>query len=150
MAKTKWTLDTTHRELGCRIKHLMITSVSGSLRSFQVDAEADEADFTTAKISLRADMSSIFTNNEQRDAHVRTADFFEVEKYPELKFQSTRIEKTGDDNFILYGDLSLKGVSRPVKLNVEYSIVPKDSWDLERAGLVVTGKINRSDWGYNL
>lgn len=94
-------------------------------------------------------MDSISTNNDQRDAHLRNSDFFEVEKYPALKFTSTKLEKINSDTFSLFGDLTLKGITRPVKLNVEFNGVTKDPWGGERAGLVVTGKINRSDWGVN-
>jgi polyisoprenoid-binding protein YceI len=149
MATTKWVLDATHSELGFKIKHLMISSVSGSLKSFQAEVETDGVDFTTSQISLSADMASISTNNDQRDAHLRNSDFFEVEKYPELKFTSTKAEKIDSDTFVLSGDLTLKGVTKPVKLNVEFNGVTKDPWGGERAGFVVTGKINRSDWGIN-
>ena len=149
MATTKWVLDPTHSELGFKIKHLMISSVSGSLKSFQAEVETDGVDFSTAQISLSADMASISTNNDQRDAHLRNSDFFEVEKYPELKFTSTKAAKVDSDTFTLFGDLTLKGVTRPVKLNVEFNGVTKDPWGGERAGFVVTGKINRSDWGVN-
>ena len=149
MATTKWVLDPTHSELGFKIKHLMISSVSGSLKSFQAEVETDGVDFTTGQISLSADMASISTNNDQRDAHLRTSDFFEVEKYPELKFTSTKLEKIDSDTFALFGDLTIKGVTKPIKLNVEFNGVTKDPWGGERAGFVVTGKMNRSDWGVN-
>ena len=127
----------------------MISNVSGSLKSFEAEVETHGVDFTTAQISLSADMASISTNNDQRDAHLRNSDFFEVEKYPELEFTSTKAEKIDSDTFTLFGDLTLKGVTRPVKLNVEFNGVAKDPWGGERAGFVVTGKINRSDWGIN-
>ena len=146
MATTKWVLDPTHSELGFKIKHLMISSVSGAFKSFRADVTTESEDFTTAQINLSADMTSISTNNEQRDAHLRNSDFFEVEKYPELKFTSTRLEQTGTDTFTALGDLTLKGVTKPVKLNIEYNGITKDPWGGERAGFVVTGKINRSDW----
>ncbi len=149
MATTKWVVDPTHSELGFKIKHLMISSVSGSLKSFQAEVETQGEDFTTAQISLSGDMASISTNNDQRDAHLRNSDFFEVEKFPELNFTSTKLEKTGNDTFALFGDLTLKGVTRPVKLNLEFNGVTKNPWGGERAGFVVTGKINRSEWGVN-
>jgi polyisoprenoid-binding protein YceI len=149
MAKTKWVVDPTHSELGFKIKHLMISNVSGSLKNFEAEAEMDEADFSSAKINLSAEMASLTTNNEQRDNHLRTSDFFEVEKYPELKFRSARIEKINNDNYVLYGDLTLKGVTKPVKLNVEYNGLTKDPWGGERAGFLIIGKINRSEWGVN-
>ena len=149
MTKTKWVVDPTHSELGFKIRHLMISNVSGSLKNFEAEAEMNEADFSSAEITLTAAMASISTNNEQRDAHLRTSDFFEVEKYPELKFTSTKIEKIDSDTFDLYGELTLKGVTKPVKLNVEFNGVTKDPWGSERAGFVVTGKISRSEWGVN-
>lgn len=149
MSKTKWLLDQTHSELGFKIKHLMITNVSGSFKNFNAIVETREEDFSTAQIKLTAEMASIFTNNEQRDNHLRTSDFFEVEKYPELKFKSTKVEKIDSDTFALYGELTLKGVTKPVKLNVEFNGVTKDPWGVERAGFLVTGKINRSNWGVN-
>ncbi len=149
MAKTKWQLDPKHSELGFKIKHLMITHVTGFINSFQADGETDDDDFSTAKIRLKADMNSIQTNNEQRDAHLRNADFFAADKYPELIFESTGVEKIDDENFHLYGNLTLKGISRPVQLHVEYNGITKDPWGSERAGFTVTGKIKRSQWGIN-
>lgn len=147
MAKTKWLLDPMHSELQFKIKHLMISNVSGAFKNFHAEVETEEEDFRTSKISLVAEMDSISTNNEQRDAHLRTSDFFEVEKFPELKFKATKIEKTDSDIFALYGELTLKGITKPVKLNVEFNGTTKDPWGGERAGFLVTGKINRADWG---
>jgi polyisoprenoid-binding protein YceI len=147
MTKTKWLLDPMHSELQFKIKHLMISNVSGAFKNFHAEVETEEEDFSTAEINLVAEMDSISTNNEQRDAHLRTSDFFEVEKYPELKFKSTKIEKAGSDIFALHGELTLKGVTKPAKLNVEFNGTTKDPWGGERAGFVVTGKINRADWG---
>lgn len=149
MATTKWIVDPTHSELGFKIKHLMISHVSGTFRTFTAEAETIDEDFTTAKITLVADLASISTNNEQRDAHLRTSDFFEAEKFPQLTFRSTRIARLDDERFEMHGDLTLKGITRPVTLNVEYSGVTRDPWGGERAGFVVTGKIKRTDWGVN-
>src|SRR3954452_3013785 len=146
MAKIKWVLDPTHSEIGFKIKHLMISNVSGSFKSFAAEVETEDADFSTAQINLSVDMASISTNNEQRDAHLRNSDFFEVETYPELTFKSTKVEKTGDDTFAVSGELTLKGVTKQIKLNVEYNGVTKDPWGNERAGFVVSGKINRSEF----
>lgn len=149
MTKTKWLLDPIHSELQFKIKHLMISNVSGSLKNFSAEVETEEEDFSTAKINLTAQMDSISTNNDQRDAHLRNSDFFEVEKYPELKFKSTKVEKVDSDTFALHGDLTMKGVTKPVKLNVEFNGTTKDPWGGERTGFVITGKINRTDWGVN-
>lgn len=149
MAKTKWILDPMHSELQFKIKHLMISNVTGALKSFNGEVETEGEDFSTASISLAAQMDSISTNNEQRDAHLRNSDFFEVEKYPELKFKSTKVEKSDSGIFVLHGELTMKGVTKPVKLNVEFNGTTKDPWGGERAGFMVTGKINRADWGVN-
>jgi polyisoprenoid-binding protein YceI len=149
MATTKWTLDPFHSELGFKLKHLMISNVSGSFKNFMADVETEDDDFSTARIHLTAQMDSVFTNNEQRDAHLRTSDFFAVEHYPQLTFHSTRIEKAGDNKFTVWGDLTLKGVTKPVTLQVEASGVTNDPWGNERAGFTVSGKLNRKDWGVN-
>ncbi|HSF44752.1 MAG TPA: YceI family protein [Chitinophagaceae bacterium] len=149
MAKTKWVLDELHSELGFKIRHLMISNVSGTFRKFTVSAETDQEDFSTAKINLTAEMASVNTNNDQRDEHLRNSDFFEVENYPQLSFESTDVEKTDDNSFTLFGNLTMKGVTKPVKLEVEHSGVIKDNWGGERAGFTVTGKIRRTDWGVN-
>ena len=149
MAKTKWSLDPMHSELQFKIKHLMISNVSGALKNFQAEVESEDEDFTTAEISLTAQMDSISTNNEQRDTHLRNSDFFEVEKYPELKFKSTKVEKVDSNTFVVYGELTMKGVTKRIKLNAEFNGIVKDPWGNERAAFTVTGKINRTNWGMN-
>ena len=149
MTKTKWVLDPIHSELSFKIKHLMITNVSGSFKNFNAEVETEGEDFTTGEFNLTADVASITTNNEQRDAHLRNSDFFEVDKYPRMKFKSTRIHKVDGNTFSVSGDLTLRGITKPVILNVEYSGLTKDPWGNERVGFTVTGKINRSDWGVN-
>jgi polyisoprenoid-binding protein YceI len=147
MAKTKWLLDPTHSELGFKIKHLMITNVTGYFNKFRVEGETDNEDFSTAKIRLTAEMDSIDTHHEQRDAHLRNSDFFATDKHPEMIFESTGIEQVNNENFHLFGNLTLKDITRPVTLDVEYSGITKDPWGGERVGFVVTGKIKRSQWG---
>ena len=147
MANTRWVLDPTHSELGFKIRHMMITNVSGSFNEFFVESETNGEQLETAKIHARIRMSSIDTNNTQRDEHLRNSDFFEVETYPEMEFKSTRIEKQDKTNYTVHGQLTLKGITKPVGLHVEYSGVVKDPWGGERAGFSLTAKINRSDWG---
>ena len=149
MAHIKWSLDPTHSTLGFKVKHLMITNVSGSFKNFNAEVETDGTDFTTATIHLKAEIGSIDTNNTQRDGHLRSSDFFEAEKFPEMIFDSTKIEKVDEENYHVFGNLTMKGVTKPVKLNVEYSGVTNDPWGGERAGFVISGKINRTDWGIN-
>ncbi|MGJ7032668.1 YceI family protein [Niabella hirudinis] len=149
MAHAKWLSDLTHSELGFKIRHLMISNVTGSFRNFQVEVDTRGDDFSSAQIKLTARMDSVSTHNEQRDAHLRNADFFEVEKYPELEFVSTGITRKDVDTFDLRGNLTLKGITRPVQLRVEHNGTTKDPWGNERAGFFVTGKIERSQWGIN-
>jgi len=147
MANTKWVIDPTHSEIGFKIKHLMITNVSGKFDVFEAEVQTEGEDFTTAKIEAGIKSASINTNNLQRDEHLRNSDFFEVEKHPEILFTSTKIEKIDKDNFLLQGNLTLKGITKPVKLNVEYSGLTKDPWGGQRARFIITGKINRNDFG---
>ncbi|AYD48324.1 YceI family protein [Arachidicoccus soli] len=150
METTKWLLDPAHSELTFKIKHLMISNVSGAFKNFSAKAETEGMDFSKANINLTAEMNSISTNNEQRDAHLRNSDFFEVEKFPQLKFTSTQIEQTDDESFNLHGNLTMKGITKPVKLTMEFNGIMKDPYGQEKAGFLVSGKINRSDWGINM
>lgn len=147
MATTKWTLDLTHSELNFKIRHLMISNVSGAFTDFQVEMVTEDEDISTGTIRLLAKMDSVTTKNAQRDEHLRSADFFEVSKYPELKFVSTKIVKQDEENFDLYGNMTMKGITKPVTLHVEHSGITNDPWGGERAGFNITGKINRTDWG---
>ncbi|GEO08383.1 YceI family protein [Segetibacter aerophilus] len=149
MATTKWSLDPTHSEIGFKIKHLMISNVSGNFNKFDVQVETNGDNFENANVTANIDVASINTNNEQRDAHLRNADFFEVEKHPEITFTSTKVERVDDDTFNLYGNLIIKETTKPVKLSVEYSGVAKDPWGNVKAGFTINGKINRKDFGIN-
>jgi polyisoprenoid-binding protein YceI len=149
MTTTKWVIDPTHSEIGFKIKHLMITNVSGKFETFEAEVQTEGDDFTTAQIEAKIRTASINTNNLQRDEHLRNSDFFEVDKHPEILFSSTKVEKVDEENFVVYGNLSLKGIVKPVKLDVEYSGATKDPWGNQKAGFVISGKINRSDFGLN-
>ncbi len=147
MATTKWALDPTHAEIQFKIRHLMITNVTGSFGKFDASIETTDDNFDTSKISFSAEVDSLTTNNEQRDGHLKTADFFEAAKYPTLSFTSTRFEKVSGDDYTLYGDLSFHGVTKNIKLNVEHGGVIKDPWGMTRTGFTVEGKISRKDFG---
>ena len=127
----------------------MITNVSGRFEHFEAAFKTEEDDFTTAQIEARIKTASINTNNTQRDAHLRNSDFFEVEKHPEILFNSTKVEKIDNENLLLYGNLTMKGISKPVTLAVAFSGITKDPWGNERVGFTVQGKLNRKDWGVN-
>lgn len=147
MATTKWTLDPTHSELGFKIKHLMISNVSGAFTSFNVQTETEGDDFSKARVLASVEVASINTNNTQRDEHLRQADFFETTTHPSITFKSTRVERVDSDTFHVYGDLTIKETTRPVKLDVEYSGIAKDPWGNVKAGFTLAGKINRKDFG---
>jgi polyisoprenoid-binding protein YceI len=147
MAKETWVSDPTHSELQFRIKHLMISTVSGQFNQFSGTVETEGDDFATAKVHFKAAVSSISTNNEQRDAHLRTGDFFDAEKYPDVLFEGERMEKTGNDEYKLYGTMTMRGVSKKLVLDAEFGGITKDPWGNIRTGFSVTGKINRQDYG---
>jgi polyisoprenoid-binding protein YceI len=149
MATTKWIIDPTHSEIGFKIKHLMITNISGKFDSFEAEVQTEGEDFATAQVEAKIKTASINTNNLQRDEHLRNSDFFEVDAHPEILFTSTKVEKIDNYNFLLHGNLTLKGTTKPVKLNVEYSGTAKDTWGNQKAGFIITGKINRNDFGLN-
>jgi len=147
MAKETWVLDPTHSALGFRIKHLMISTVSGQFNQFSASVETEGDDFATAKVHFQAAVSSISTNNEQRDAHLKAGDFFDAEKYPDIVFEGEKMEKTGDDEYKLHGTITMRGVRKKLVLNVEFGGITKDPWGNTRTGFSVTGKINRQDYG---
>jgi polyisoprenoid-binding protein YceI len=147
MSATKWVLDPAHSELGFKIKHLMISNVSGGFAKFDVQTETKSEDFGDAQVVANIDVSSINTSNSQRDEHLRNADFFEAELHPKIVFNSTKVEKVDSDTFNVYGDLTIKNTTKPVKLSVEYNGIAKDSWGNVKAGFTVNGKINRKDFG---
>lgn len=148
MATKNWVLDPTHSEVHFKIKHLMITNVTGSFDIFTVSAKTEKEDFTKGKISFTADVNSISTGNEQRDGHLKSGDFFDAEKFPRIKFEATRAEAIDNDgSFDLYGDLTIRDVTKNVKLAVEFGGVVKDPYGNTKAGFTINGKINRKDFG---
>lgn len=147
METTKWTIDPAHSEITFKVKHLMISNVKGEFKTFQ--ATIDGEDFTNSTISVNIDAGSISTNNTDRDNHLKSGDFFEVEKYPKITFVSTSFKKAGDDEFKLAGNLTMKGTTREIELDVEFGGFMKDPYGNEKAGFSVNGKINRKDFGLN-
>jgi polyisoprenoid-binding protein YceI len=150
MANTKWSLDPTHSELQFKIKHLMISTVTGQFNQFSATVETEGDNFATAKVHFEAEVNSISTNNEQRDMHLKAADFFDAGQYPKVIFDGDRMERTGDDEFKLYGVITVRDVSKKLILNVEFGGITQDPWGNTRSGFSVTGKINRHDFGISL
>jgi polyisoprenoid-binding protein YceI len=143
---TKWAIDPSHSEIQFKVKHLMITTVTGSFKEFGAEAELEGDDLTNAQVSFWANTDSLFTNDEKRDDHLRSGDFFDCGKYPRLSFKSTSIEGGGSD-WKVTGDLTIKDVTKPVTLNVEWSGVARDPWGNTKAGLNLSGKIDRREFG---
>lgn len=146
---TKWVLDPAHSELIFRVRHLMISNVKGEFQKFDVSINSDGADFKDAKISVTIDAGSISTNNADRDAHLRSADFFDTENHQKLTFESTELNKLDDDNYQLKGLLGIKGTKKEVVLDVDFGGFIKDPYGNEKAGFSISGKFNRKDWGLN-
>lgn len=142
-----WKIDPAHSEIEFKVKHLMITNVTGHFAQFDATVNAEKDDFSDATVSFEADVNSISTKNTQRDEHLKSPDFFDAPNHPKLTFTSTAVEKLDADSFVLKGDLTIRGVTKPVALNVEYSGITVDPYGQTKAGFELTGKINRKDYG---
>jgi polyisoprenoid-binding protein YceI len=143
----QWKIDPAHSEIQFKVKHLMITTVTGHFKQFDLTLETETDDFTTAKkIEFTADINSINTNNEQRDTHLKSADFFNAEEYAQLRFVGTKYEAKGDEAK-LYGDLTIRGITKPITLNVEFGGIVVDPYGQTKAGFTVDGKISRKEFG---
>ena len=147
MATTKWIIDPTHSEVHFKVRHLMVSYVTGNFKQFNAEVETEGEDITTAKVRFSADVNSISTNNDQRDTHLKTNDFFDAENHPQLVFESNKLEKIDEENYKLHGTLTMRGVSKKIVLNVEYGGITQDPWGNTRTGFSASGKINRKDFG---
>lgn len=148
MATRTWAIDPIHSEVQFKIKHLMITNVTGSFNIFAASVATEDEDFSKAKISFTADVNSINTGNEQRDGHLKAPDFFDAATYPQIKFVATKADNIDNDgSYELYGDLTIRDVTKNVKLSVEFGGVVKDMYGNTKAGFTINGKINRKDFG---
>jgi len=146
-ADTKWVPDQAHTQVKFVVTHMVITEVSGIFKEFDFALTQPGEDFRGAKIEATIKTASIDTENEQRDNHLRGDDFFNAEKYPQIRFVSTRFEKTGDDTYRITGDLTIRDVTRPVALDAVYRGTLNDPWGNTKAGFRATGTINRQDFG---
>ncbi len=147
MSKVKWNMDPTHSELGFKVKHMMVTNLSGKFSDFNIQAASDDEQFSNPEISFSAKIASVNTGQEQRDTHLRSAEFFDAEVHPEMTFKASKMEKVSDENYKMHGDLTIKGVRKPVQLDVEFGGIGKDPWGNTKAGFTINGKIKRSDFG---
>lgn len=136
-----------HSEVQFKVKHLVISTVTGTFRNFDGGATTEHDDFDGAEVHFSLDVNSVDTNQEMRDTHLKSADFFEAETYPKIAFKSTSFKKVDDDEYLLTGDLTMKGVTKPVTLKAEYGGTAKDNYGNKKLGFEVTGKINRKEFG---
>lgn len=147
MTLTKWTVDSAHSSIDFSVRHMMIASVKGTFNNFSADIQANPEDLTTASIAFNVELASIDTRNRDRDNHLLSADFFDVENNPNMTFVASSIKKTDDNEYDVTGDLTLHGITRPETFKVLFEGQGKDPWGNEKVGFSAEGKINRSNYG---
>lgn len=139
-------IDAAHSDIIFKVKHLMITTVTGQFKTFDATLTAEADDFSDAVVTFTADINSVDTRNEQRDGHLKSDDFFAAEKFPELKFVSSSVSKT-DDGLVLKGDLTIRDVTKPIELKADYAGLMVDPWGQTKVGFEAEGKIKRKEFG---
>jgi len=144
---TTWKIDPAHSEINFKVKHLVVSTVTGHFSKFDASIETSKEDFSDAKINFEADINSISTKNEQRDAHLKSADFFDAEKHPKISFVSKSVKKISDHEMRIIGNLSLRGITKEITLDVIYNGTVAGFGGTEVAGFEVRGKVNRFDFG---
>ncbi len=147
MSTIKWELDSAHSEFQFRARHMVISSVSGKFEQFHVTAETERDNLESARIVASVETDSINTGTKDRDNHLRSDDFFNAEKYPEIVFKSTSLQKRNDEEYTLKGDLTIRENTKPISLEVEFGGKIKDPYGNQRMGFTVTGKISRKEYG---
>jgi polyisoprenoid-binding protein YceI len=143
-----WKIDAAHSEVGFAVKHMMISTVRGKFTSFEADVDLDPARLEAAKVTARVQAASINTNEDKRDGHLRSADFFDADKYPTLTFTSSKVTRSGDELEVV-GNLKIKDQEHPVTLKGEFTGPSKDPWGNTRVGFSLSGEIEREKWGLN-
>jgi polyisoprenoid-binding protein YceI len=146
-AQTTWKVDVSHSKIGFAVSHLVISETEGSFDVYDGTIVSKADDFTGAEINFSVDAASINTANADRDKHLKSADFFDAEKFPKLTFKSTSFKKVGGNKYVLEGDLTIKGVTKKVKFDVTYNGQAKSPWGQTAAGFKATSTINRTDFG---
>lgn len=145
--KTKWTFDKVHSKIQFDVAHLVISEVTGQFQDYEGTVLADKADFSDAKIDFSIDVKSINTNDENRDGHLQSADFFDAAKYPKITFKSKSMTEAGKNQYKLTGDLTMHGVTKTVTFDVKYGGTVTDPYGNVKAGFKITGVIDRTDFG---
>lgn len=147
-AQTKWNFDKAHTKVEFTVQHLVITEVTGNFKIFDGSVSSPSEDFSGSDISFSVEIASINTDNEMRDNHLKSDDFFNAEKFPKMTFQSTSFKKLEGKNYELAGNLTIRDITKPVVFVVTYNGIANDPWGNTKAGFKLSGKINRFD--YNL
>ena len=145
--ETNWKVDSMHSEVGFKVRHMMISNVSGSFGSFDATAQTNGDDFSAAKFDFSAAIDSINTGVADRDGHLKSADFFDAENHPALKFTSTDVKKVSDDALEIAGNLEIKGTVKPVVFKAEFAGIAVDPYGQTKAGMTLSGSIKRSEFG---
>lgn len=146
VAQTTWSFDKSHTTIGFEVTHLVITTVDGKFRNYEGTVTTKGDSFENAKVEFSADIASIDTENEKRDEHLKSDDFFNAEKYPKLVFKGTSMKKTGKSTYKLTGDLTIRDKTKRVTLDVKHNGTVQDPWGNTKAGFKITGSINRFDY----
>lgn len=149
MSILNWVLEPAHSELQFKVRHLMISNVTGHFQSFEATASMEENDLTTANIGFTAQINSISTNNAQRDGHLVSAEFFDAEKYPTMSFVSSKMTAVSGEEYTLEGQLTIKDVTKTISIKVEFGGIANDPWGNTKAGFTIDTVINRKDFGLN-
>lgn len=144
-----WTIDNSHSSIHFSARHMMISTVRGEFHNFSGTVDFNEENPALSSVNVEIEPASLETRDAQRDGHLKSADFFDVENFPVATFKSTRAEASSDTTGKLYGDLTVKGVTKPVVLDVEYNGQSKSPWGTTSAGFTATTKVNRKDFGLN-
>jgi polyisoprenoid-binding protein YceI len=144
-----WVIDNAHTHVGFSVKHMMVSTVRGHFKTYGGTVNLDSKDFTRSKFQGEVEVASIDTNNTDRDNHLKSADFFDAANHPKITFETTRIEPKGEGEFAVQGDLSIRGVTKPVTFTVEFHGTGKNPWGKTVAGLHAHATINRKDFGLN-
>jgi len=147
--RTKWAIDPAHSEISFKVKHLMITNVKGTFKDFSASVYTIDNNFITSEIDFNLTTESVDTGMADRDVHLKSHDFFDSENHRNISFTGKTIEKAGSQKYKLVGDLTIKDITREVKLDVEFAGLMKDPWGYEKAGYTIEGRINRKEWGLN-
>lgn len=147
MPSTQWVIDPLHSEVHFKVKHLMIATVTGTFTSYTAEMKSDATDFSDAQISFSADIASISTGNDQRDGHLKSDDFFNAEQFPTMRFTSSDLRSTGNNTYVLAGDMTIRDVTKSIELTVEYGGTMVDFYGNTKAGFEIVGKLSRKEFG---